>query len=65
MCGQDEAISHPRNQLVLSFRDEFLDSWCDPPFINAHSYETVISALNIFLKTTKHKNSLHKFKFEC
>lgn len=46
MCGQDDAVSHSQNHLDLSFRDGFLDSWRDPPFINVRSYETVISALN-------------------
>lgn len=49
MRGQDEAVSHSQNRLDLSFRAGFLDSWRDPPFINVHSYETVLSALNIFL----------------
>lgn len=55
MCGQDEAVSHSQNRLDVSFHAGFLDSWHDPPFTNVHSYETVISALNIFLKITKHK----------
>lgn len=58
MCGQNETVSHAQlnyaqNHWMRLFAASFLDSWHDPLFINVHSYETVISDLNIFEKKKK------------
>lgn len=58
MCGQNETVSHAQlnyaqNHWMCLFAASFLDSWHDPLFINVHSYETVISDLNIFEKKNK------------
>lgn len=58
MRGQGETASHAQlnyaqKHWIRLFAASFLDSWHEPPFINVHSYETVISVLNIFKKKTR------------
>lgn len=65
MCGQDEPVSqaqlnYAQNHWIRLFAASFLDSWHDPPFVNVHGSETVISARNML-----GGGGQNEFKFSC